>query len=266
MQPEIHHVTLQIGRTGVRLQTKDPGFGQMLKRRYKGFVKPRAHADFDFAVELAAPDLRHIDKDLVVQQQRGRWIVERGDFWASWDNRTNRGRIRQSANPYSVDTLLRILHSLVLAREGGFLLHAASAVRNGRAFLFCGVSGAGKTTLTRLAPPDVTVLTDEISYICKEGAVYRAFGTPFAGELARVGANICAPIEALFLLKKGSENKLERMEKTEAVQALLRNILFLSRDEHLVERLFGSAIEFILAVPVWRMVFTPDARAWELVS
>ena len=51
-----------------------------------------------------------------------------------------------------------MLHSLILARDGGFLVHAASAVRNGRAFLFAGVSGAGKTTIWRLAPPDVALL------------------------------------------------------------------------------------------------------------
>ena len=64
--------------------------------------------------------------------------------------------------------MLRIVHTLVLARQGGFLLHSASAIRNGKAFLFAGVSEAGKTTISRLAPPDATLLTDEISYVRKE--------------------------------------------------------------------------------------------------
>ena len=48
----------------------------------------------------------------------GRWHLERGDFRAEWDPATRRGRIRQSANPYSIDTVLRIVHTLVLARRG----------------------------------------------------------------------------------------------------------------------------------------------------
>ena len=79
------------------------------------------------------------------------------------------GSIRQSANPYSIDSVLRIVHTLLLARAGRFSLHASSAVRNGRAFLFAGVSGAGKTTIARLAPPDAMLLTDEISYVTHEG-------------------------------------------------------------------------------------------------
>ena len=113
--------------------------------------------------------------------------MERGDFRAEWEPSTGKGRIRQSANPYSIDAVLRIVHTLVLARQGGFLLHSASAIRNGKAFLFAGVSGAGKTTISRLAPADATLLTDEISYVRKQDEDYFAFGTPFTGELAKLG-------------------------------------------------------------------------------
>ena len=114
--------------------------------------------------------------------------------------------------------MLRIVHTLVLARQGGFLLHSASAIRNGKAFLFAGVSDAGKTTISRLAPPDATLLTDEISYVRKQDvrkqmpastAVYVAFGTPFTGELAKLGENVSAPIAALYLLAKGAENRID---------------------------------------------------------
>jgi len=79
--------------------------------------------------------------------------MERGDFRARWNPETHQGRIRQSANPYSIDSVLRIVHTLVLARNGGFLLHASSGIRNGKAFLFSGLSEAGKTTMARLRPP-----------------------------------------------------------------------------------------------------------------
>ncbi len=134
----------------------------------------------------------------------GRWACERGDFRAEWEPASRTGRIRQTANPYSIDAVLRIVHTLVLARQGGFLLHSASAIRNGKAFLFAGVSEAGKTTISRLAPPDATLLTDEISYVRKRASSgYVAFGTPFTGELAKLGENVSAPIAALYLLAKG---------------------------------------------------------------
>jgi hypothetical protein len=48
-----------------------------------------------------------------------------------------------------------------------------------------GSPGQGKTTISRLAPPDATLLTDEISYLRREGDGYIAYGTPLAGELAQ---------------------------------------------------------------------------------
>jgi hypothetical protein len=93
--------------------------------------------------------------------------------------------VRQNANPYSLDSVLRILHSLILAERGGFLLHAASAICDGRAYLFSGVSGAGKTTMTRLAPPGChpAYRRNFLPAPARRGG-YSAFGTPFAGELA----------------------------------------------------------------------------------
>jgi hypothetical protein len=157
------------------------------------------------------------------------------------------------------------VHSLVLAQDGGFLVHAASAVRNGKAFLFSGVSGAGKTTIARLAPPDATLLTDEISYVRRSGNGYVAYGTPFTGELAKVGENVSAPIAALYLLAKGPENRIEPIPVAEAGRALLSNILFFAEDPELVQSVFDAACEFVSRVPVCRLTFVPDARVWDLV-
>jgi GTP-dependent phosphoenolpyruvate carboxykinase len=162
--------------------------------------------------------------------------------------------------------VLRILHTLLLAREGGFLVHAASAVRNGRAFLFAGFSGAGKTTVASLAPPDATLLTDEISYVRRVDGQYYAFGTPFTGELARLGENVRAPIAALYLLAKGSNNKIEAITPANAARGLLENILFFARDPKLVNLVFEAACAFTDRVPVSRLTFLPDARVWEMIA
>ncbi|MGO9305608.1 MAG: hypothetical protein ACLP3R_18250, partial [Candidatus Korobacteraceae bacterium] len=183
-----------------------------------------------------------------------------------WDPATGRGSIRQSANPYSIDSALRILHSLILARQGGLLVHAASAVRNGRAFLFAGVSGAGKTTISRLAPADVTLLTDEISYLRRNGHGYLAHGTPFAGELAKVGENVQAPLAALYLLRQGPENAIEPVSTGDAARSLLENVLFFAHDPELVSMVFESACNLVRQVPVYRLTFVPDARVWELIA
>lgn len=268
-----HESAIDIGDMPIVVRTESAEFAALLQDRYGSFIQPLVPGPEPLApariacldVELTPPRVIEEDEDVNVRMESGCWIITRGDFRAEWDPRTNRGWVRQSPNPYSIDGVLRILHSLFLARQGGFLVHAASAVRHGRAFLFAGVSGAGKTTLSRLAPPDAEVLTDEISYVRPAGSGYEAFGTPFAGELARIGANLRAPLQALYLLEQGPENRIEPVDPNEAARAVLRNILFFAHDEELVGLVFQSVLDFVARVPVMRFVFTKDARAWELV-
>jgi len=313
-----HRVCIEIGGMPVLIRTGQSGFAKMLRDRYGAFAGPPlenlapvapgphsqgpTHAAFELEVELIPPGVVTDAEDVRVTAEGGRWVMERGDFHAEWDEKRGQGWVRQSANPYSLDSVLRILHSLILAREGGFLVHAASAIRKGQAFLFAGISGTGKTTMCRLAPPDVAILTDEISYVRKgqneysaakgqksgssnsqeegpsvnrqtaglhheykiqDSRRYEAFGTPFAGELARIGRNLRAPIAGLFLLAKGRENRVEDVSHSDAARALLQNILFFATDAELVQRVFQSALDFLARVPVRRLVFAPHPQVWK---
>jgi hypothetical protein len=259
-------LVIEIGGMPVRVQTTDPQFLNLLQDRYAGFVTSSEHTEIEFDVDLTPPRVADPNVPVRVTQRSGRWTFERGDFRAEWTPASRTGWIRQTANPYSIDAVLRIVHTLMLARQEGFLLHSASAIRNGKAFLFAGVSEAGKTTISRLAPPDATLLTDEISYVRKQDSGYLAYGTPFTGELAKLGENVSAPIAALYLLAKGSENRIDPMPPGEATRSLLANLLFFAEDEDLVQAIFHSAFEFVSRVPVSRLTFVPDARVWELIG
>ncbi len=258
-------VVVEIGGLPIRLSCDDPEFVRLVQERYAGYVSAAKDAAFDFDIELAPPGTESRDEDVRVTWESGRWLMERGDFRAEWNPSTARGRIQQTRNPYSLDSVLRIVHTLLLAQRGGFLLHASSAIRNGRAFLFSGVSGAGKTTLARLAPPDAAILTDEISYVIRQDGRYVAAGTPFFGELARVGDNLRAPIAALYLLAKGPENTIEPIAEAEAVRGLLANMLFFARDAEFVKMVFDTAFDFVRHVPVRRLTFVPDSSVWGLI-
>ncbi len=264
--PQNDSVTIDIGGMAIALHNQSADFRDLLTSRYAGFIRPEAHPQLELAVDLFEPaSFADADDDVTVKRHGREWEIRRGDFSARWDLEAGSGSVRQSANPYAIDSALRIAHSLILAREGGFLVHAASAIRNERAFLFAGVSGAGKTTISRLAPSDAALLTDEISYVRRQGARYYAFGTPFAGELARVGENRSAPLAALFLLAKGPENRIEEVAKADALRSLLSNILFFAEDEALIANVFRAACEFVDQVPVRRLIFVPDERVWEII-
>jgi hypothetical protein len=258
--------SVAVGGLPIGISSASLEFTRIVEDRYAGFIEEPQADGIRLQVEIAEPTGIGADEDVQVRYEAGQWIIERGDFKARWDPATNLGCVRQGAYPYAIDTVIRIVHSLVLAKRGGFLVHSASAIRNGRAFLFSGVSGAGKTTISRLAPPDVTLLTDEISYVRREGEGYQAYGTPFAGDLGRAGENISAPLAGLYLLVQGRHNHASQIGPADAARRLLRNILFFADDACLVEQLFGTACEFVSRIPVYELTFRPDGDVWNLIE
>jgi hypothetical protein len=258
-------VVVTIGEVSVNLRTSDDAYRRALSRHYQRFGGSTENAEFNFDIELTDSKINDPDDDVRVRRSSSLWSFERGDFHAEWDMASNTGTIRQSANLYSIDAALRIFHTVVLATRGGFLLHAASAIRNGKAFVFTGASGAGKTTIAGLAPFDATLLTDEVSYVGSNPTGYRAFGTPFAGELAKLGENVSAPISVLYLLAQGRANRIEPVRASDAVRLVLANTLFFAEDQYLIRSVFRSVCRLVDQIPVHRLTFVPNALVWEAI-
>lgn len=166
---------------------------------------------------------------------------------------------------YGLDSLVRILLSVLLARQRGFLLHAAAVVNEGRAYVFTGKSGAGKSTVASLSPKG-SVLTDEISLLKFVDEGWHAFGTPFWGEFHAEGANVQAPIAGLYFLRQALEDRVERLSTRESLRAMLPNVLFFSREHHTTEDLLCLLSEFVSSIPCYRLFFRKDWGFWKVIT
>ena len=101
-------------------------------------------------------------------------------------------------------------------------------MRNGRAFLFTGVSGAGKTTMASLAPPDAALLTDEISYVTGSSRTLRS-GHHFSANW-RGPEKVCKrPSRLCTCWLKARKIESTRIDGAAAVRGLLGNIFFFAR-------------------------------------
>src|SRR5205814_4228491 len=100
------------------LQPDHPDFCELLERRYAGFINPHSESAYRFDIQLDSTG-RPSDEDARVFRSGPLWNFHRGDFRAQWNPQARHGWIRQCPNPYAIDTVLRITHSLVLAEQGG---------------------------------------------------------------------------------------------------------------------------------------------------
>ena len=112
----------------------------------------------------------------------------------------------------------------LLARGHGVEVHGGGVVLpDGRGWLFVGVSGAGKTTLSRMwrAEPDVRVLSDERIILREEGGEIWMYGTPWHGDghIAEPGR---ARLDRVFFLRHGPRNALTAVPSASDRRAPLR--------------------------------------------
>ncbi len=166
---------------------------------------------------------------------------------------------------YPFDQLL----AMYLLGRQGLLVHAAGFLVRGRAVVLPGVSGAGKTTFTRLAEgrEGWEPLSDDriIARLPEHGEGALAHGTPWPGE-GRVAVNRGGPLGALVFLAQGSTNETRPLSPAEAATRLLAVASVPWYDaEHL-----GATLEacdrLVSRVPAALLTFRPEAAAVDLVE
>ena len=80
-----------------------------------------------------------------------------------------------------------------------------------------------------------------------------------------MGENQSAPLSALFLLEKGLHNRIEPVGPTEAVQRLLRNILFFADDPELVKLVFSRRASFLVWFPCTQQYSSPTNVSQDII-
>lgn len=174
-------------------------------------------------------------------------------------------RVSSVRNEYALDSVLRVLLTRLLLPSPGFLLHAATVVQDGKAYVFMGRSGAGKSTVASLSPRG-SVLTDEISLLRRIEGTWYAHGTPFWGEFRAAGQNRRVPLERVFALVQAGANRTAPLPARQALAGLLGNTLFFSDQRAEREKLLRAQMSLIESVPVQRLEFRRDETFWEVAA
>ncbi len=155
-----------------------------------------------------------------------------------------------------------------ILRQGGLLLHAAGVVRGGRAHIFFGPSGAGKTTVTRLSPRDV-VLSDDLTLIVPgtDGAGPQAVGIPFGMAHHHVpDTNGSFPIATLNRLVQSPLVRRTEIPYSQAVAEVASSLPFVMQETGQAMLAMEIAAAILRDVPVHRLEFRRDDSFWSVVE
>ncbi len=154
-----------------------------------------------------------------------------------------------------------------LVKHDGFYLHSSAVVKDGKAYLFSGHCGVGKSTHTKLWMEtfggDTRIINDDKPALRKIDGVWYAYGTPWCGKDG-INLNEKAPVAGVCFLKQAEKNSIRRLSPSDAMSRILGQTIYRLDNEQLLDYFLKSLLGFLEQIPVYELENRPEAAAAQL--
>ncbi len=276
-----HRFGMSLGDIRIELDGLDGDLATGLVSRYEAYADPAAaHVDGALQLQFSREPCAYFIEPPESPQFNPIWIACEGTRVrylghqvAGWFDTTElRGEILLSTGTYepeirALENFIRCAVAWCAAARGGALVHAASAERNGKAYLFYGESGAGKSTLSA-ASTRGRVISDDLSLVLRRpGGGLDLIGSPFRGTYED-GPPVIGrfPLVAGFRIVKAERAEVRPAPRIVAFGQLVGNLTFVA--EAFGERpdLFASVEAAFAGTPLFHLHFRKDDSYWDAID
>ena len=133
-------------------------------------------------------------------------------------------------DPYQLSHALMIAFMMGVSGNGTLLFHSSTVVYDGRAYLFQGKSGTGKSTHASLWTANVEgaeLLNDDHPLVrFSDDGTPIAYGSPWSGK-TDCYRNESAPLGAIVRIIRGEENELHRIKGLKAFVSVTPSVFYI---------------------------------------
>lgn len=193
-----------------------------------------------------------------------------GELLFVYDRESNRAQCNVSRDVPDMSAVrfgLWFMTALATVGHDVTPVHSSAIVCNGRAVLFLGESGTGKSTHTRLWRENIdgaVLLNDDSPFIGFVDGRATAFGAPWSGKTPCYKQEQ-HPIAAIVRLSQAPHNAIRPLRSVHAIGALLPSLTpAFGYDDELQDRMLATLSKIISQVPVYHLECLPDAAAARL--
>ena len=154
-----------------------------------------------------------------------------------------------------------------LLRFDGMMLHASAVAVDGKAYLFSGRSGIGKSTHTALWQETfgekVKLFNDDKPALRRIDGVWYAYGTPWSGKHG-ININMQATLAGICFLKRGEQNVIRRLSPREALPLVISQTLRKFENAEQLSLMLSCVDGLVRDVPIYELYSRPEADAARL--
>lgn len=153
---------------------------------------------------------------------------------------------------------------LSTAGRNTLLTHASSVIYEGKAYLFLGKSGTGKSTHSRMWLEGIEgaeLMNDDHPIIrIGEDGIPVAYGSPWSGK-THCYRNIAAPVGAIVRIRQEKENVIRRLRPIEAYGSVMASCSGFPIEERFTEGKSNTLQKIIKGAPCWELGCLPNVDA-----
>ncbi|MBT2758396.1 hypothetical protein J7E71_21230 [Mesobacillus foraminis] len=206
-----------------------------------------------------------LDYEVKISKYNNKIIFQRADYLIEASSDYKSATIHVHDELALKHAFMNLYSSYIVYHNWGLLIHSSCALEAGKAHIFSGHSGAGKSTAARLSQPR-EVLSDEASIVKITGDSITIFDSPFRSELNSEGTHQTAPLVSIQLLHQSLQNKREQLKKTDALINLVDKVFYWAHSPEESKKVMGLLKTLVSNVPVYNLYFKKDNTFWELIS
>ncbi len=164
---------------------------------------------------------------------------------------------------------LRAAYGMAAVNHQTIKIHASVMEKEGKALVFMGKSGTGKSTHSQnwqKFVPNTQLLNDDepIIRMLKDRSV-RVYGSPWSGSTPCY-LNASAKVAAFVRLYQSSKNKLTSLRGIDAFTSLYQSVAILRSDKENRDIVMTTVNDILEEVPIYRLDNRPDREAVSLTE
>jgi hypothetical protein len=161
--------------------------------------------------------------------------------------------------------LMNLYSSYLVYHQWGLLIHSSCVIDKGKAYMFAGHSGAGKSTAAKLSHPR-ELLSDEATIIKIVPGQITVFDSPFRSELVRSGASENSPLTNIYVLHQATDNHIDPLSQSNSLLVLMNKVFYWSHSLDETRKIFRLLQHVVTSVSISELHFQKNETFWELIS
>ncbi|WP_066067703.1 hypothetical protein [Neobacillus soli] len=261
----MQEVHTKIGDHFIQIICESISLIKMFEKNFYSFIGDE-NQQSDLAIKIEnGYGVSFKDYEVEIIKQNNLIYFLRADYLIKFDPENKYATISVHDELALKHALMNLYSTFIVNQNWGLLIHSSCAIEKGKAHIFAGQSGAGKSTAAKLSYPR-NLLSDEATLvkITTKGVI--VYDSPFRSEMESESLEEQVELASVQILHQAQQNTKNQLAKSEALLHLMDKVFFWPHCQEETKKIMRLLTKLVKTVPVYEFHFKKDNTFWELIS